>query len=159
MRVSQSVLNFLCERVRATEHAPSGLFQILERRRGLAEIVERGGVVSEERPRVIRPHRNSLQRFAEAKALLRKTIPIARRVFGENREDTIRLRWIYAEALYRDSGATLDDVHEAVNTLEDAERITRRVMGGASPLTVDIERDLRKARAALRARETPSGSA
>jgi len=42
---------------------------------------------------------------------------------------------------------------EAVTTLEDAGRIARRVFGGAHPLTVDIEGELRDARAALRARE------
>ena len=50
--------------------------------------------------------------------------------------------------------ATLDDLREAVTTLEAAERIARRVLGGAHPLTVEIEHHLRKA--ALRARETPS---
>ena len=32
----------LVDRVRATEHAPRGPFRVLERRHGLAEIVERG---------------------------------------------------------------------------------------------------------------------
>ena len=53
-------------------------------------------------------------------------------------------------------GATLDDLREAVTTLEDAGRIARRVYGGAHPLTVAVGRNLREARAALRARETPS---
>ena len=63
----------------------------------------------------------------------------------------------YGETLYTDNGATLDDLREAVTTLEEIERIARRVLGGAHPLTVDIERSLRRARAALRVRETPSG--
>ena len=54
-----------------------------------------------------------------------------------------------------DPAATLDDLRKAVTTLEDTERTARRVMGGAHPLTVDIEDELRDARAALRARETP----
>ena len=59
-----------------------------------------------------------------------------------------------------DAGATLDDLREAVTTLEDVERITRRVLGGVHPITKGIETSLRNARAALRARETPpSGSA
>ena len=69
------------------------------------------------------------------------------------------MKWIYAMALYRDPGATLDDLREAVTTLEDTARIARRVLGGAHPLTTAIERKMRDARAALRARETPSGSA
>ena len=63
------------------------------------------------------------------------------------------MRWNYAETLYADPGATLDDLREAATTLEDAERIARRVFGGANPITTGIERSLRKARAALRARE------
>ena len=66
-------------------------------------------------------------------------------------------------ALYEDDGATLDNLREAVTTLEDTERIARRVLGGPHPTTKGIGYDLRKSRAALRdllrARETPSGSA
>ena len=65
------------------------------------------------------------------------------------------MRWTYAIALYKDDGATLDDLREAVTTLEETERTARRVLGGAHPVTVDIETSLREARATLRARETP----
>ena len=90
---------------------------------------------------------------------MRKTIPVARRVLGESYETTLRMRWIYAEALYRDPGAMLDGLREAVTTLEDTERTARRVLGGASPTTRSVETALRNARAALRARETPSSEA
>ena len=40
--------------------------------------------------------------------------------------------------LFDDTGATLDDLREAVTTLEDAERIARRVLGGAHPATTLI---------------------
>ena len=66
------------------------------------------------------------------------------------------LREASPKTLFKDDAATLDNVREAVTTLEAAERTARRVLGGAHPLTVDIERELRNARAALRARETPS---
>ena len=66
------------------------------------------------------------------------------------------MRWLYAAALYEDAGATLDDLREAVTTLEGTERTARRVLGGNHPVTKDIEENLRDARAALRARETPS---
>ena len=69
------------------------------------------------------------------------------------------LRRNYARVLYDDPGATLDDMREAVTTLEELERIARRVLGGAHPLTTNIGRNLRDARAALRARETPPGGA
>ena len=59
-------------------------------------------------------------------------------------------------SLCNDPASTLDDLREAVSTLEDTERTARRVLGGANPLTTWIEEALRNARAALRARETPS---
>ena len=46
---------------------------------------------------------------------------------------TLKMRMIYAVALYHDNGATLDDVREAVTTLEDLARITRRVLGCTHP--------------------------
>ena len=73
-------------------------------------------------------------------------MPVARRVLGETHEITLRTRKIYAQALYNDPGATLDDLREAATTLEDTERTARRVFGGAHPLTVDIERALRQTR-------------
>ena len=69
------------------------------------------------------------------------------------------MRWRCAETLRDDPAATLDDLREAVNTLEDTARVARRVMGSAHPLTATIEDDLRRSRAALRARDTPPTSA
>ena len=100
---------------------------------------------------------NDLKRFKEAKSLLRKTMPVARRVLGGNHDHTLRMSLNYAEALWRDPAATLDDLREAVTTIKETERTARRVLGGAHPVTTGIEGDLRDARAALRARETPSG--
>jgi len=94
---------------------------------------------------------NVLKRFEEAKSLLRKTMPVARRVLGDTVQLTLKMRVCYAKALFRDPSATLDDLREAVNTLEDVGRTARRVLGGAHPLTVDIEKELRLA--ALAARE------
>ena len=65
------------------------------------------------------------------------------------------MRSTYARALFDDTNATLDDLREAVTTLEDMGRIARRVLGGAHPLVESIAKDLRKVRAAFRARETP----
>ena len=93
------------------------------------------------------------KRFDEAKSLLRKVLPVARRVFGESHDLTLKLRWTYARALYSDAGATVDDLREAVNTLEDTERTARRVLGGAHPLVSGIGKSLRDSRAVLAARE------
>ena len=98
----------------------------------------------------------SLERFEEAKSLLRKTIPVARRVLGESHEQTLKTRTLFAMTLCEDPDATLDDLREAVATLEDTERTARRVLGGAHPVTTGIEGRLGFARAALAARETPS---
>ena len=95
----------------------------------------------------------NLQRYAESRALMRKTIPVARRNYREGTELTLQMRANYAAALYMDDGATLDDIREAVSTLEDIERIARRVFGGGHPTTVRIKQSLRRARAVLSTRE------
>ena len=89
-----------------------------------------------------------LHSYEEVKSLLRRVMPAARRAFGETHELMLKMRLGYAMALYRDPSATLGDLREAVTTLEDTERTARRVLGGAHPVTVDVECELRKARAA-----------
>ena len=96
-----------------------------------------------------------LKRFEETKSLMLRTIPAARRNLGESHDLTLSIRSIYASALHRDTCATLDNLREAVTTLEDTNRTARRVLGGQHPTTKDIERDFRNARAKLNARETP----
>ena len=61
-------------------------------------------------------------------------------------------------ALYKDATATLGEFREAVGTLEDVERIARRVMGGAHPIATGIKGSLGDARAAFREASSP-GSA
>ena len=96
---------------------------------------------------------NELKRFKEAKALLRKTMLVARRVLGDENYTTLRVRWTYAEAIWMDADATLDDVREAITTLDGTVRIARRVLGGDHPTVSTMEGDLEGARAALRFRE------
>ena len=95
----------------------------------------------------------ALDHYEEAKALLRKMMPVARRVFGEGNEITFKMRMVYATALYLDAAATLDDCREAATTLEETERTARRVLGSAHPTTMGIEEDLQIVRAALTARD------
>jgi len=83
-------------------------------------------------------------------------MPVARRALGEDNDLTLRMRWYYALALYEDTRATLDDLREAVTTLEDTERIARRVLGGAHPVALEIGLCLQESRGALREREMPS---
>ena len=88
-------------------------------------------------------------------------IPVARRVLGESHINTVQMKKTYAQSIYRDDGATLDDLREAVQTSEDTARTARRVFGGTHPLVAQMQMDLRNARAALRAREEtqPPGDA
>ena len=62
---------------------------------------------------------------------------------------------VFAASRSSSIGATLDDLREAVTTLDETVRTARRVFGGAHPIARAIEIALRTARAALRARETP----
>ena len=87
-----------------------------------------------------------LRRFEEAKSLLRKTMPVARRVLGKGDQTTLRMRWVYAQSLCGDANATLDDLREAVTMLEELERTARRVFGAAHPITSGIESSLQVAR-------------
>ena len=87
--------------------------------------------------------------------MLREKVPVARRVLGENHNVTLNLRWYYAGALYQDPAATLDEIREALTMLEEIEPIARRVLGGANPVVVGIEHDLRVYRARLRGAPPP----
>ena len=61
---------------------------------------------------------------------------------------------MYAQGLIRDANATLDELRESVETLEDTARIARRVLGGTHPLTEGIVSDMECSRVVLlRARQ------
>ena len=66
----------------------------------------------------------------------------------------------YADKKYKEAVAVaVEECAEdtkALTTIRETEVIARRVLGGSYPVTTYIERDLRDARAALRARETPA---
>ena len=98
---------------------------------------------------------NLLERFGrheEASSLMRKIIPVARRIIGETKITTLRIRWLYALALSKDQAATLDDLRESVTTLEDVAPLWTRIFGEAHPETPNIKNALREARKALAAR-------
>ena len=95
---------------------------------------------------------NILGRYGEAKTLLKKVIPAARRVLGPSHEFTFRMMGCYGQALCIDTDATLDDLREGVATLKETVRIARRTLGGAHPLTARLEQPLQNAREILRLR-------
>ena len=98
-----------------------------------------------------------MKRFEEARSLLRKTMPVARRVLGDNHEITLKMRWIYARALYLDASATLDDLRESVETLESVANSWKRIFGQAHPETPKAQGALKRgARGALAARAAAS---
>ena len=100
-----------------------------------------------------------LNRHEEAKSLLRKPIRLAQDALGGGDGLALKLRWNYAEALFKNDLATLGDLREAVTMLEEIMRTARRIFGDANPLTKGIASELRDARIVLRFRETPPGSA
>ena len=113
----------------------------------------------EEHPQTLQAANNyawglfNLRHFEEAKALMRKMMPLAQRVLGGHHGLLLTMKWVYAWALCKDPDATLDDLREAVTTLEKTERTARRVLGGAHPIAEGIESALQNARAALRVRD------
>ena len=93
----------------------------------------------------------SFKGFEEAKPMLRKVIPVARRVLGEDHDLTLSLRWIYANTLSMNESATIADLSEAVTSLESVEISYKRVFGASHPETQKVQNALNSARAALAA--------
>ena len=96
----------------------------------------------------------ALQRFEEAKALMRKTMPVARRTLGVEHDLTLNFRDIYAQCLYRDDNASQGNVAEAIEILEDVQRRARRVFGPGHPNWESLPRDLMAAREKLASFDT-----
>ena len=95
---------------------------------------------------------NADKKYKEAVAVAVEAC--AEDVNGDDVLITISMRRNYAMMLYRDDGATIGDLHEAVETLEDLALIARRVFGSSHPELVTIELGaLKEAQRALRARE------
>ena len=110
------------------------------------------------KPKLLKASRRAiLETDRQTKMILTNCAACAAPLTHDHRKRCSRCKTRY-EALYKADGATLDDLREAVTTLEDAGRIARRVFGGAYPITVRIEESPRDARAASSARETPSDS-
>ena len=79
-------------------------------------------------------------------------MPVAQRVLGDSHDLTLQMRWNYALALYLDARATLDDLREAVETLESVERLWKRIYGPSHPDTPCVQKALKEARETLAAR-------
>ena len=95
-----------------------------------------------------------LMRYAEAKSLLRKAVPVARRTLGAEHDYTLNLRDIYGRCLYRDPGASRDDVAEAIEIMDDVQRRARRVFGPGHPNWNTLPQELTAAREKLASFDT-----
>ena len=69
------------------------------------------------------------------------------------------MRSNYARALCKDPAATLDDLREAVTTLEEIEPIARRVLGSDHPITTEIVYHVQTLLRAREASRSPRGVA
>ena len=98
----------------------------------------------------------ALEQWAEAKALVRKVIPAARRALGRDHEYTMKLDSALTVALYQDDDASLGELRQAVSIAEVASRRARRVYGNLHPLAETLAEDLDHARETL-ARRTGGG--
>ena len=92
---------------------------------------------------------DTLQQFDEARAFLRDRIPEAMRVCGKDHDITFRMQRMYAQCLYRNDGASLDDVTAAIAQLEDLDRRMTRTYGAAHPQTGSTRTRLEAARKKL----------
>ena len=92
---------------------------------------------------------DDLKQFDEARAFLRDRIPEAVRSLGKNHESTFRLQRMYAQCLYRNDGASLDDITTAIATLEDLDRRQTRTFGASHPQTCSTRCHLKRALLAL----------
>ena len=75
--------------------------------------------------------------------LLRDEIPKAKASIGYENEHTLNLLTVYAKTLYMDKG-NISELMEASMVLEDAEKVARRVLGPAHPLTVEMGNDMKR---------------
>ena len=92
---------------------------------------------------------DDLEQFDEARAFLRDRIPEAIRALGKDHDLVFKMQRIYAQCLYKNDGASLEDITAAVATLEDLDRRQTRIYGAAHPQTGATRRCLEAARKQL----------
>ena len=84
--------------------------------------------------------------IAECMSLMRETMPIAKRVFGPDHEMPLRFVWTYGDCIvYNKPNLSHDDLLEAIVTLEEGFRRSRRVLGPQHPITLSLENILTRA--------------
>ena len=73
--------------------------------------------------------------------MLRKVIPVARRVLGNEHDVTLSLREDLSRATL-DGESSAEEKREALQMLEDTVAVMRRVLGPAHPDTVNAQEKL-----------------
>ncbi len=96
---------------------------------------------------------DDLRQFDEARAFLLDRIPEAIQALGKDHDVTFRLKRMYAQSLYRNDGASLEDITTAIATLEDLDRRQTRIYGAAHPQAGSTRRRLAEAREKLAERK------
>ena len=87
--------------------------------------------------------------FEDAKPFLRDLIPKAESVLGNQHQNTLVARQLYAEALWKHCDSSLAEVREAVVVLEELSRIMRQVFGTSHPNYRSVQDHLANARKRL----------
>ena len=82
-----------------------------------------------------------LERFKEAKKVLRKVIPVATRVLGIEHDLTLCIREDLCRASL-DGDSSVKEKRKALRTLEDTVGIMRRVLGPQHPTTQRVQESL-----------------
>ena len=92
-----------------------------------------------------------LQSFEEAKKVLRRTVPVARRALGAEHALTLSLREDLSRATL-DGKSSADEKREALQMLEDTVAVMRRVLGPAHPDTLHAQSELKMYRSRRKSR-------
>ena len=94
-----------------------------------------------------------LGKHSEARSFSAQRIKESKRKFGPDHNTTLMLQQIFAQAIYHDRDASLDDVTRAVDILESLLQKRRQVLGSAHRITADSQKDLDRARLVLAAHQ------
>ena len=84
-----------------------------------------------------------------------RILDLAMRIFGAEHDVTLTLRTLQGRALSEDENASLDNLRQAVDILEDVGPILSRVLGPRHPDTLSNEEALGEAREKLARAEAP----
>mmetsp|Transcript_26288 Transcript_26288/g.78913 ORF Transcript_26288/g.78913 Transcript_26288/m.78913 type:complete len:222 (+) Transcript_26288:3-668(+) len=87
-----------------------------------------------------------LARFDEARAILKRQIPLARQLGGTQ---WVHAAGVFSRAVVEDDNCPTTELEEALTVMDDASRTARQTLGTAHPVAKALERDLGCIRARL----------